>query len=311
MSYSYEIQNAPVDMSDIPSFANMNEAGMYVLEAEQIMFNEMMQNIGLSELGAIEKNGFFNEADDAKEEKKKANLKETIVSFLTRVWAKIKAMFETLLRKIKEIIAKVATVIASKKAKDKDLVAALDSKDKFEVKAYKYTGLEDRVESLVTGGIVSLNGPAEKKVLSKEERKKIVNDIRGSEKPETLDKAFIKSNLTDIISTVKDFKNTNNVIKKAYDKTKKAIDENVKNVKKSDDITKVGINNVHTEASNLISVSNIIVAEWYGYVRRNAAIVSKLASIAKKNDDKNDDKKSTNESAAYQSEIGSLFDWNL
>lgn len=76
MSFEYEIENAGVDMSDIPAYASVSEAVLYVMEANEKNFNEMKRSVGLMELGVYETTGhtvdFYNEAETDNKEDQKA-----------------------------------------------------------------------------------------------------------------------------------------------------------------------------------------------------------------------------------------------
>lgn len=144
------------DMSIIPSFASLAEATMYVVEANEIHFNNMMKSIGLHELAVFESTGsvllYEGEGEDAPEEAKSEetkNVEEKKEDFVAGFFTRAKTIIENFLRKItnfvKGCIAKLQ-VAFGKKALDKenfDKLAAFLPKmdDSYEISRYPWNGM--------------------------------------------------------------------------------------------------------------------------------------------------------------------------
>lgn len=144
------------DMSIIPSFASLAEATMYVVEANEIHFNNMMKSIGLHELAVFESTGsvllYEGEGEDTSEEAKSEetkNVEEKKEDFVAGFFTRAKTIIENFLRKItnfvRGFIAKLQ-VTFGKKALDKEnyekLVAFLPKMDdSYEISRYPWNGM--------------------------------------------------------------------------------------------------------------------------------------------------------------------------
>ena len=165
--FENEITSALTDMSDIPSYASVSEAVLYVLEANERNYNALKQEIGLSELGFFEANGtrMVYEAKDETEaaaaddntadtenekpEDKKVSkfkgkakdIKDNIVKLISSAWAKIKGLFETVIRKISELVSSATNKIGKKNFKLETMKAGAAAIKNIEVKTYDYDNL--------------------------------------------------------------------------------------------------------------------------------------------------------------------------
>ena len=88
-----------------PDFLDPSEYGLYVAyEAEQ-SYNEMMHNIGISELHSFEENGIaVLEANGVPASVERGRKKDMIKNFFRGIWKKIVGLYEKVLNFIKEHI---------------------------------------------------------------------------------------------------------------------------------------------------------------------------------------------------------------
>lgn len=144
------------DMSIIPSFASLAEATMYVVEANEIHFNNMMKSIGLHELAVFESTGsvllYEDEGEDTPEEAKSEetkNMEEKKEDFVAGFFTRAKTIIENFLRKITNFVKGCITklqVAFGKKALDKenlkklvDFLPKMD--DSYEISRYPWNGM--------------------------------------------------------------------------------------------------------------------------------------------------------------------------
>jgi hypothetical protein len=146
MDNAFSFKDVRADMSDIPSYASLDEATLYVMEANTVLFNNLKREIGLTELGIFESTGctisYVVEAGKGEEGESKSglmdkakaaggyvvnkgkDLKEKLLKIIGIVAGKIKGLFEVALRKINELTAKVAEAFG-KRLDEKKLQEAL------------------------------------------------------------------------------------------------------------------------------------------------------------------------------------------
>lgn len=346
MSYELEIENAAVDRSSIPEYASVSEAVIYTLEANEVNFNEMMKNIGLLELGYYEANGemveytteaFGKKKEDAKEEKsekdeakeaKKAEfkaklsatgekVKKAIISFLKTAWEKIKGLFETILRKINELVTAAIKKIGIKHLKVETLKSGLvnlkkKNRDSFE--SYKYDkliaflgggDLKSDIGSAIAQGKATANPDnytkglintvdekikaIKNKIFDKsdaENEKITVEAIKKYFRGEKTNEVPGDEDLKKIIDIVKEKKYNEN-LKKAFASCKESFNEMIKFANKNANIDSGKVKVFHEIVNLCTSIYGAAFAEYYNVVRTNVMIATRTALASNVNALKN------------------------
>jgi hypothetical protein len=162
------MRNVVPDMSDIPEYASMEEAVLYVTEADVKLINNFYREIGLNELAVYETTGnfvdYYTEADDNKDgegEKKEpgklgklaGGIKERGEKLVNAIAAKIKGLFEKALSVIQDSVAYAATKLGSTKAFNAENLKKKLGNRVITIKGGDYQNLKH----LATGGGVSGN----------------------------------------------------------------------------------------------------------------------------------------------------------
>lgn len=337
---STEFKNAKPDMSLIPSFATLTESVFYIVEANEIDFNNMMQKIGITELGLFESTGsVLLYEQDSEEAKTAEEAKDNFAAgFLTR----IKTLFENALRKIgnmiKSFVANI-TVAFGKKAlakenKDafKEFIPTMD--DKYTVSRYPWEGLKkilldknsntDTLENLqkfVDVGIDKNN------LMKNNTTKEIQNYLRSAEAdskniPEEVKKEDKKINTLEndfetIFDLCSNFKSVEQEIKNIYKSAAEKAQEDIKKIKESKD--KDAINRSKNAMSLELKLYGLALSEFYAMIGSNMKIVTtvfKAYNKANKTEDNKtgetnaDNKEEKVGESAIDSELSSLFSWS-
>jgi hypothetical protein len=151
------MRNVVPDMSDIPEYASMEEAVLYVTEADVKLINNFYREIGLNELAVYETTGnfvdYYTEADDNKEgegEKKEpgklgklaGSIKERGEKLINDIAAKIKGLFEKALSVIQDSIAYAATKLGGTKAFSAENLKKKLGNREITIKGGDYTNLQ-------------------------------------------------------------------------------------------------------------------------------------------------------------------------
>ena len=155
------MRNVVPDMSDIPEYASMEEAVLYVVEADVKLINNFYREIGLNELAVYETTGnfvdYYTEADDNAEGEKKepgklgklaGSIKERGEKLVKDIAAKIKGLFEKALSVIQDSVAYAATKLGGTKAFNAENLKKKLGNRKIIIKGGDYQHLKD----LATGG---------------------------------------------------------------------------------------------------------------------------------------------------------------
>lgn len=340
MSYELEIENAAVDRSSIPEYASVSEAVIYTLEANEVNFNEMMKNIGLLELGYYEANGemveytveaFGKKKEDAKEEKsekdeakeaKKAEfkaklsttgekVKKAIISFLKTAWEKIKGLFETILRKINELVTTAIKKIGIKHLEVETLKSGLvnlNKKNRDSFESYKYDklikflnggDLKSDIGSAIAQGHATANPDNYTKGLinTVDDKVKAIKDKIGAEKitveavknyfrGEKTNEVPGDEDLEKIIDIVKN-KEYNVNLKKAFKSCRESFNEMIKFANKNADIDSGKVKAFHEIVNLCTTIYGAAFAEYYNVVRTNVMIATRTALASNVNALKN------------------------
>ena len=151
------MRNVVPDMSDIPEYASMEEAVLYVVEADVKLINNFYREIGLNELAVYETTGnfvdYYTEADDNKEgegEKKEpgklgklaGSIKEKGEKLVNDIAAKIKGLFEKALSVIQDSVAYAATKLGGTKAFSAENLKKKLGNREITIKGGDYTNLQ-------------------------------------------------------------------------------------------------------------------------------------------------------------------------
>ena len=112
-----DLLKVEADMSVIPAHTlTFSENALYVAEAIERDFNEMIKNIGINELAVYESTGM----QIVYEGEKLKSFKEAIIKFFQEMWKKIKAAFEAVMVKFNELRKKVNKLLPKNTSSDLD-----------------------------------------------------------------------------------------------------------------------------------------------------------------------------------------------
>ena len=191
----------------IPAYASVEEGALFVAESVEVSFNEMMKEIGISELRAVEE-GVMLEAEEEKV-KFSAKAKEWLQSIWQKIkglWAKalaaIQSAMGSLVKKVKSIgkgkenLKKFAQLI-----KDTDK----DGKEKVYLKGHKWSGFDDAVsERGKCWDVVNTFAASTGKVKNKNAADSFLNNAKNDlNRNGSLGANFIKEDLDDAKDKVK------------------------------------------------------------------------------------------------------------
>lgn len=346
--FEKEITNALTDMSDIPSYASVSEAVLYVLEANEKNYNELKQEIGLSELGFFEANGTHvvyeaedetakddekseDKKDEKKDEKSKVKIKDKIINLISAAWAKIKGLFETVIRKISELVTSASNKIGKKNFKLETLKNGAYTIKKFELKTYDYDNLGKifdnpssayaKSEVLGTVGRMSSGGSvnAGLKGKSRDELEKwfreeskigdkgsiaedVRENLRGKEVKITKEMLQDDKVLGSMIRTAYKFDEANKAVKELYKKAKDTFDKQIKSIKAEKEIDNDTLVIAQTASQISTTIFGVALSEYYSLVRRNVSIAAKLASAANSKEGKKNKFANSDEGRAWAKE---------
>lgn len=139
----------------IPESASLDEMVYYVLEDSENNFNEMMKNLGISELNYFLENGVEldytvvseGKLDGIKE--KIAKVKDDMVKWLEKFWAGFQEMIQKTLNWLSEKSANFKSNVLGKDLKKEDLDKAVKNikKDKDFGSVYTFAGLDGYMDS--------------------------------------------------------------------------------------------------------------------------------------------------------------------
>lgn len=344
---STEFKNAKPDMSLIPSFATLTESVFYIVEANEIDFNNMMQKIGITELGLFESTGSVLLYEQDSEEAKTAE--EAKDNFAAGFFTRIKTLFENALRKIGNLIKSFITKITlafGKKAlakenleKFKQFIPTMD--DKYTVSRYPWEGLrdfltissgqemKDDLEKFAEELNKSLQQGQNVSTLAQNNTtKEIQNYLRSEEAninniPEEVKKEDVKINSIEddfeyIFNSCTNFKDTENKIKLFYKtmaETGKVMIKTLKELKTDKD----SIYRAKNGTTFSLKVVGLVLSEFYAMIGSNMKIVTTVYKAynkaGKTEDNKTEETNTDNKEekvgeSAIDSELSSLFSWS-
>ena len=242
-----QMDNVAVDTNVIPEYASVSESVYYVLESIEQDYSDMMQKFALAELGILARN---NE-EIVYEGSVLDSAKSKVTEFVTKSWAKTKAIFDKFLQDVKKNADKANAKIPTKKIKAKVFNTVGEISDQEYAKSYPYTGLEaekkgnGKVCSALTAMInTDVNSSNCEDVKSKfagaigasssstrDIKNTIISYLHGGEKSTSINKASISSNIAEMWDCVFNYKVISAEIKKAYTASKAGFDAIAKKAK--------------------------------------------------------------------------------
>lgn len=329
------------DTSVIPSFAmTLVEQSMYVAESTERDYNALMESIGVEEISIYESTG----EEVVYEGASFANLKEKFIRFFQALWARIKGLYDRLLKefekKHKEQMEKLSAPVDLSKLKD------VDESKYNKVKIHKFEGLDDAIDKIgnncnslldavnnykaandgtdtlgfdvvkkLTSGVADVNGGSLTEV-AKEIKDKLYGEVFN------IDYNWVNSNwnkVKDIVISGKDFKKD---IRAGYKANKKVIDKIIKQIKgyKSDDTAELEafkrtVDYFKDVSSACNTITNAVIDVAKRRCSEYSMVIHAINRASKAYTDKKED--STNESVDPAIKLGTTqkdlieasFDW--
>ena len=318
MNTEFSFKDINVDMSDIPSYASVQESVLFVLEANERMFNSLKQEIGLQELGLFEATGMttsyvIEEGEEAKEESKentaliprpdasvavRNNGAKTKIKFgeiLNKIAAKIKALFEKAMRKISELISSAYKALGSWAVDEKKMLAGLPHA-KIAYKSGNFDNLvkfasgEGELYQKMIAFIDSASSDANASMRALDDLKQLFKgEITQSSVSHYMEGPVLEHNqiteqdVKDIVKIVGNFKNAKSFIKDIYKMAENAL----KTVKENTVGSKVKEydNSLLEYFKNAQSVITVLfgttLSLYYKVVRQDVTIAIRLTAAGK------------------------------
>lgn len=337
MTYQFEkeILEAGVNHDVIPSYAPFCETYLYLQEATERDYNQLMFDIGLSELGVLEATGV--EVVYEQDEEKGQSFKDKVVKFVKERWEAVKAAFDKLLKTLQEKMAN-AKAKFTQKAIDKIKYRLKETDKDGVVKSYGKFYAYDKLDTVIKMNAGELAGDAEDETVIDLEY------LRGDEVE--VNKDWLLANFDKIINYSLEFKFTKGQILTPYNAVKKMFNAEIQDAKKAKD--KEEVDRIKTVVTNLNKYAAAVVHAYHERQRLALAILLKVsvntlkksdvekqvakeekeAAKAKKEAEKKGEvkqpakkgKKAVNASAemdgtpvmeSYASEVEKMFDWNF
>jgi len=306
MDNAFSFKDVELDMSDIPSYASLDEATLYVMEANTVLFNNLKREIGLNELGVFETSGctisYVVEAGEGEEGSKKsglvdkakaaggtvvnkgAALVDKVLKLIDAVAGKIKGLFEAAMLKINELTAKAAKAFGGRLDEEK-LVAALD-KTEISFTSGDFENLEQFISSggdlypVVFGSApeADIKGKIGDIIGGELTKANLVKFFEGESKSQKLDATGVKH----ICSLIKDFKSNNTAIKKIYKDCEKILNNKKKEVKKAKEVDSNLLNAINANLAAMTLVYGTALSSYYKLICKDVGLAIKLRGKASK-----------------------------
>jgi hypothetical protein len=305
MDNAFSFKDVQLDMSDIPSYASLDEATLYVLEANTVLFNNLKREIGLNELGIFETTGctvsYVVEANEGEEgsksglvDKAKAaggtvvnksvDLAQKVLKFIEVIGAKIKGLFEAAMRKISELTAKAANAFGGR-LDEKKLKEAL-GKTEITFTSGGFDNLKEFIDSggelhpLVFGSApeADIKGKISDIIGGDLNKANLVKFFEGESKKQTLDPKGVE----DICELIKNFKDNNAAVKKLYKDCEKIINDKKKEVKRAKVVDNDMLNAINANLRDMTLVYGTAMSSYYKLIRQDVNLAIKLTAKASK-----------------------------
>lgn len=323
---------------NIPSYITVDESYLLLIESAELDFNNMMTNIAIGEFCTITNNNLITESEG-----KIKGFINSVIDWIKARWEDIQRVFNKFMDKIRVKVDEFTSKVA--KSTLKWIPKKIDAlKDKNFGTTYEYPDFENLS---TTGGpvfdavrsysdnilkVLTSSDRAEdiKKNLeqidssfrrefgigadSKDKAVKTVMEkiIRGNEV--TINKEYIKKNYETIVSNCSEYTKVHRALKGTLNVAKKEFDKQIKEIKKKENendefSTKLGVVAPYIKKANhyTSTASATILSCTHAKMMKEMGIILRLATTFGK--PKNESY--VGESQSYQSEIGSLFNFNI
>lgn len=328
-----ELDGLRADKDYIPSYASVKESGYYTLNAIEEDYGNMMKDIGLQELNAYETTG-----EPVKEGA--VDLVAKIVQFFKDAWIKIKGLFEKFLHAIAHMIdnmkqkgkqknkTEFAASLKAVKAKGTDNLSFGTTKDWTHLEAFCKEGLKSYP---AWNDIEALKYDAAKKSANTVEKVKstVASKVGASDSSngairKAADRYFCGGDKGDVKIDIKyiddkDHKvfettyselESREKIKKFYTDSKTTIDGLIDDAKKSKDaISKATIETYKFTLSALSMIDSAALSALKQRCSDYNRAIFKVNMEASKLKVKGE--AAIYEPSSYQTEVASLFDWDI
>lgn len=326
-------------------WVSIDEANMFILEESELEFNAMLGSIGVLEY-AEAKEGIVTEGFKEKASK----FKDMITGWLKSLRDKITHAWEFVIGKLQDMVDNAKRKIGDHRLKVlPKRVAKL--KDKEYGKTFEYPNFDKTLEcggeaflpvktymNEVNAIFASDYGEDTETVKAKLEGydKKFLgglgakqdsgkSDIKDAVKKlicgneVTINKAYIQANITDIINNVASFSSTQRKLRNGMKNIRKEFDNHINELKKAGKndegfSTLFGVVSPYIKKSHQYysTVSNAVLAATKKKMHTELRIILRLTVTLRDKSGSGDKKEeATSESATFQSEIASLFDFEI
>ena len=258
-----------IDTSYIPSYASIEEATMYLIEATETDYNQMMASIGVDDLMQIKESGYTVAVNEAGKIK---GVIDKIIAWFKAQWEKVKGLFGKALEFFQKQVDKFHDKISEARLKNIENKIANMKADKKFGKTYEYKQYQAEMDGhgTIFSNLISLDsalyrelekfsdsfkgddefdGDSAKATLdahferfasvfggndkTKESdlKKKMIEYMRGKEIE--IDKSYIQAHYKEMVENCRVFGRTRRGLKKKMDGEKKRISNSVKSIKKA------------------------------------------------------------------------------
>lgn len=298
MNTEFSFKDVKPDMSDYPSYASLDEAVLCVVEANEIMFNNLKRNIGLTELGIFESTGntieYTTEMKRVPTQDKVVNkggdLKAAVLKVLASVAARVKGLFEAALRRLSELTAKASAAFGKRLNTEKLTNAYNNLSSPIKFNSGDYENLKDFING---NGDLYVHMYSD----SNEDIEALVKDDLGGElsakkineyfEGSKYDQTFEEKDIKDIVDIISNFAYNNNAVKNMYKDCSKDINKLMKEVKSAKEIDSEKLNRLQKNAKVTTMVFGSALSMFYKLVKQDVSIAIKLVNKSAVNRAKN------------------------
>lgn len=309
MNTEFKFRDVNADMSDIPSYASCTEATILVAEANNALFDSLKKEIGLQELGVFESTGNFisyvieegeeTGGEEPKEEKKSLIDKGKavvgkIIEFIKAAAAKVKGLFEQIMRKISELTARAAAAFGGKLSEERMYNAIENHTIKFHCgdfdKLFSFIAHKDLIKmgyAKKDSGLFEVlrnMGYSGEELKTKVPKAKEVEDhFEGEKKDHTLSNTPEgKQAIVDICKVINEFSKTNDALKKMYKNCEDHFKNLVSECESAKEVDKEKLEEYQTNVRQTTVVFGAALSCYYKVVRQDVAIAIKISLRGKK-----------------------------
>lgn len=332
-------------INEIPQYTTIEESYFLLIESAENDFNAMWTNIAINEYNDIRGKSFVAEAEGFGDKVK--GIIKSITDWIKARWNDLTKVFEKVMNAIRAKIDEFNSKVA--KSTLKWIPKKLDKlKDKAYGKTYEYPNFESL--SSDGGPVFAAVRAYSDKVLStltasgsNEEVKKELESIDTSFKREfgagkdskdgaikgamdkmikgnevTIDRNYIKSHYESMVNGCADYSKVQRSLKGTLNVAKKEFDKQIKELKSkgkenSDFSSRLGVVAPYIKKAHhyLATASSTVLAATKNKMHKEMGIILKLAITIGKEQPQNESYVDYGESQTYQSEMASLFNFNI